>query len=185
MSNAPLPPPGMTGGMPPEAPDQMTGEILPGDMGSGPPPGGMPPPDMMMGMPPTMSAGPYVKRALGLFGRHKTLVAASIFLSLIITLLPFVVSAFSSLMEILGRLAGSEGIGLISQIWNERSLYSKADLRPDSNHGSPRSHLYDSFIVWAALIFEPYGFLRSGSARSGAKALTEIRRTLRSPASLR
>src|SRR5918997_5356899 len=105
MSNAPLPPPGMTGGMPPEAPDQMTGEMLPGDS-VGPPPGGMPPPGMMMGMPPAMSARPYIKRALGLFGRHKSLVAASILLSLIITLLPFVVSAaFGPLMEILGRTA--------------------------------------------------------------------------------
>ena len=183
MSNTPLPPPGMTGGMPAEAPDQITGEMLPGDMGGPPPEGGMPPPGMMMGMPPTMNARPYVKRALRLFGRHKSLVAASVFLSLIITLLPFVVSAaFGPLMEILGRAAmGSDGDwSQINRVWGqEGSLYSKADPSPgfESWLASPLTFT-TIFIVWAtALILSNLmEFLRAWvGAHLDQRLLTEIR----------
>jgi ATP-binding cassette, subfamily B, bacterial len=184
MSNAPLPPPGMTGGMPAEAPDQLTGEMLPGDMGGPPPEGGMPPPGMMMmEMPPAMSARPYIKRALGLFGRHKSLVAASIFLSLIITLLPFVVAAaFGPLMEILGRaaLGGDGDWSQINQIWSqEGSLYSKADPSPgfESWLASPLTFL-TLFIVWSAalILSNLMEFLRSWvGAHLEQRLLTEIR----------
>ncbi|MGB7923651.1 MAG: ABC transporter ATP-binding protein [Pyrinomonadaceae bacterium] len=184
MSNAPLPPPGMTGGMPAQAPDQITGEMLPGDMSGPPPEGGMPPPGMMMmEMPPAMSARPYIKRALGLFGRHKSLVAASIFLSLIITLLPFVVAAaFGPLMEILGRAAmGGDGDwSQIDRIWGqEGSLYSKADPSPgfETWLASPLTFT-TIFIVWAvALILSNLmEFLRSWvGAQLDQRLLTEIR----------
>jgi ATP-binding cassette, subfamily B, bacterial len=184
MANAPLPPPGMTGGMPPEAPDQMTGEMLPGDMSGLPPEGGMPPPGMMMmEMPPAMSARPYIKRALGLFGRHKSLVAASIFLSLIITLLPFVVAAaFGPLMEILGRaaLGGDGDWSQVNRIWGqEGSLYSKADPSPgfESWLASPLTFT-TIFIVWAAalILSNLMEFLRSWvGANLEQRLLTEIR----------
>ena len=184
MSNAPLPPPGMTGGMPAQAPDQMTGEMPPADAGGGPPPpGGMPPPGMMMGMPSAMSARPYVKRALGLLGRHKSLVAASIFLSLIITLLPFVVSAaFGPLMELLGRAALESGgdWGKINQVWGQYgSLYSKADPSPgfETWLATPLTFM-TIFIVWASalVLSNLMEFLRAWvGAHLEQRLLTEIR----------
>jgi ATP-binding cassette subfamily B protein len=198
MSKSPLPPPGMTGGMPAQAPDQMTGEMMPGEMmpgemmpgemmtgdAGGPPPGGMPPPGMMMmDMSQKMSARPYIKRALGLFGRHKSLVAASVILSLIITLLPFVVSAaFGPLMELLGRSAmdNSNDWSLISNIWSkEGSLYSKADPSPGFESWLATPLTFTTlFIVWAAalVLSNLMEFLRSWvGAHLEQRLLTEIR----------
>ncbi|HEX8653505.1 MAG TPA: ABC transporter ATP-binding protein [Pyrinomonadaceae bacterium] len=170
--------------MPAQAPDQMTGEMPPADAGGGPPGGGMPPPGMMMGMPPgAMNARPYVKRALGLLGRHKSLVAASISLSLIITLLPFVVSAaFGPLMELLGRAALESGgdWNRINGVWGEYgSLYSKADPSPGFETWLATPLTFTTlFIVWAtALVLSNLmEFLRSWvGAHLEQRLLTEIR----------
>jgi ABC-type multidrug transport system fused ATPase/permease subunit len=171
----------MTGGMPAQAPDQMTGEMPPAEAGG--PPGGMPPPGMMMGMPPTMNARPYIKRALGLLGRHKSLVAASIVLSLIITLLPFVVSAaFGPLMELLGRAALESGgdWARINDVWGQYgSLYSKADPSPGFESWLATPLTFTTlFIVWAvALVLSNLmEFLRSWvGAHLEQRLLTEIR----------
>src|SRR5256885_16363187 len=54
-----------------------------------------------------MSARPYLGRALRLLGAQKSLTALAMFLSLLVTLAPFVVSVtFAAIFQILGPLAG-------------------------------------------------------------------------------
>ncbi|MBD0325336.1 MAG: ABC transporter ATP-binding protein, partial [Pyrinomonadaceae bacterium] len=122
MSSAPKPPdmpPGMPTGKPLNAPD--------GPTPAGKPVGG-PPPGAMMGIPMPagkMSARPYIKRALGLLGHHKSIVGLSILMALLTTLIPFVYSAaFGPLMAILGGVAADPAKW--DGIWNLTGrLYSK------------------------------------------------------------
>jgi ATP-binding cassette subfamily B protein len=74
------------------------------------PQGGAVPPDMMP-KPKTISARPYIKRALKLLSHHKPAIIWSSVLTLIGALLPFVVSAsFGPLLEILGNAARQGGM---------------------------------------------------------------------------
>lgn len=72
-----------------------------------------------MGMPlpgGKLSARPYIKRALGLLGNHKGIVALTILLALVTTLIPFVYSAaFGPMMALLGLAANDPAKW--DQIW--------------------------------------------------------------------
>jgi ABC-type multidrug transport system fused ATPase/permease subunit len=74
-----------------------------------------------------MNARPYLGRATRLLGSHKALVAASVLLSLIITLLPFVAAiAFGSLVKTLGDAFARYGNA--SLVWTlPGSFFPKAD----------------------------------------------------------
>src|SRR4051812_8537523 len=110
----------------------------PPDMIAGMPPGANePPPEMMFGepgMPPVMSARPYIGRALKLLGEHKSLTAITMLLSLLVTLFPFIASvAFAAIFQVLGPLAG-QGSGAptvntgASGVWDMTApLFSKSD----------------------------------------------------------
>ncbi len=115
-------PPGMPTGKPLAAPN---GPLPAGKPVAG---GAAPPPGAMMGMPMPagkMSARPYIRRALGLLGHHKVIVALSILMALLTTLIPFVYSAaFGPLMAILGGVAADPSKW--DGIWNLTGrLYSK------------------------------------------------------------
>ena len=160
MSSPPTPPPGMTAGMPPGPP-------------LGKPPAGAPP----SGMPPKMmSARPYIGRAVRLLGNHKALTAVTMFLSLLVTLFPFVVSvAFSSIFQILGPLAGPKPPGASAtnapggqSIWDMSApLFGKTDTSWLADYGigwlaTPLT-LKTVLIVWASalVLSQLLGFLRS------------------------
>ncbi|HMG76618.1 MAG TPA: ABC transporter ATP-binding protein [Pyrinomonadaceae bacterium] len=95
-------------GLPPGAmpPDALPKGMLP-DLPAGEPP--MPGPDsgkIRMKEMPRMNARPYLKRAFKLLGEHKPMVALSLFLSLVMFLLPFVAAAaFGPLVKLFGDVA--------------------------------------------------------------------------------
>ena len=128
MSSAPQPP-DMPPGMPTGKPLNGPGSPLPAGKPAGPPglPGALPP-GAVMGMPMParkLSARPYIKRALGLLSNHKGIVALSILMALLTTLIPFVYSAaFGPMMAILGGVAAEPAKW--DNIWNLTGrLYSK------------------------------------------------------------
>jgi hypothetical protein len=90
---------------------------------------------MKPGMPPKMmSAKPYIGRALRLLGEHKALTAVTMLLSMMVTLLPFVVSvAFASIFQILGQFAaplppGARNPNAARNIWEMTApLFGKSD----------------------------------------------------------
>jgi ATP-binding cassette, subfamily B, bacterial len=170
----PTPPPGMTAGMPPGPP-------LGGQSPTPPPPGapsrqaGGPPPGAMKGgMPPKMlSARPYIGRALRLLSEHKALTAVTMLLSLVVTLLPFVVSvAFSAIFQILGQMAGPQGARAAANpsasVWDiPATLFGKSDLSSLRAYGlgwvaAPLS-FRTILIVWASalVLSQLLSFLRS------------------------
>jgi len=114
----------------------------------------------------TLSARPYIGRAIRLLGGHKLLTATTMILSLLVTLFPFIVSiAFSSIFQILGPLAGP-GQSSTSNIWERTaSLFGKTDV---SSLGSlswlatPLT-LRTILIVWtcALVLSQLLSFLRS------------------------
>jgi ATP-binding cassette subfamily B protein len=116
--------------------------------------------------PKTLSARPYIGRAIRLLGGHKLLTATTMILSLLVTLFPFIVSiAFSSIFQILGPLAGP-GQSSTSNIWERTaSLFGKTDV---SSLGSlswlatPLT-LRTILIVWtcALVLSQLLSFLRS------------------------
>ena len=106
--------------------------------------------------PQSQSTLPYVKRAVRSLGRHKLLATATILLSFLISLFPFVVSAsFGPLLQIMGSVADSGGW---SQIWSETgSLYSKSEAGGLSGFeawlATPLS-FGTLFVIWAgSLVF--------------------------------
>src|SRR6266850_1392977 len=121
------PGPGLPAGVPAEMPALPEGQpfpIPPGELppglpleaGSGkgplPAPGGG---KIRMKTMPRMNARPYLKRAIGLLAGHKALVAFSLFLSLIIFLLPFLAAAaFGPLLKLFGEAATG---GDWSKVW--------------------------------------------------------------------
>jgi ATP-binding cassette subfamily B protein len=173
MSSPPTPPPGMTAGMPPGPPL--------GKPPAGAPPSGMPPVGGPMGKPgmphKMMSARPYIGRAIKLLGKHKSLTAITMLLSLLVTLFPFIVSiAFSAIFQILGMLAapkppGAQGANLpaaAESIWDKSApLFGKTDMSWLSDYGlgwlaTPLS-LKTVLIVWASalVLSQVLGFLRA------------------------
>ncbi|MDQ3820128.1 MAG: hypothetical protein M3362_20955, partial [Acidobacteriota bacterium] len=139
-------PPGPSDGMPTSLPTGAKpgrpGEPLP--KGAIPldklPAGGLPPLPMGKSSPgmgrirfkemPKMNARPYVKRAIHLLGQHKRYVAISLFVSLIIFLLPFVAAAaLGPLIKLFGDAARG---GDWSKVWSlTGSFYDK------TAHGIP------------------------------------------------
>ncbi len=174
MSSPPKPPPGMPGH---GAPSPPQGPPIPG--------GGSPPPGMPTSGPgrpgmssKKMSARPYIGRALRLLGNHKALTAGVMFLSLLVTLFPFVVSvAFSGIFQILGPRAGPKPLGMSGatspgapsgSIWDlSAPLFGRTDTSWLSDYGlawiaTPLT-LRTVLIVWAtALVFsQVLGFVRA------------------------
>src|SRR5437764_1067369 len=106
----PMPaPPDFAGGPPPE-----------GAEGAKPYPGGM-----MKIEPPKVNGWPYVRRSLKLLGNHKGIVAATMFLTLVMNLAPFVVAAaFGPMVQILGEAARGDRLG---NVWSlSGSFFGKA-----------------------------------------------------------
>ena len=153
MSSSKTPPPGPgrpVGGLPPDglpADALPPGALPPGALPPGAlPPDGLPPdalppgaiPEGLSGelpMPgpggnirmkemPRMNARPYLKRAFKLLGEHKAMVALSLFLSLVMFLLPFVAAAaFGPLIKLFGDVATSSNW---NNVWNVTgSFYDK------------------------------------------------------------
>ncbi|HYE65024.1 MAG TPA: ABC transporter transmembrane domain-containing protein [Pyrinomonadaceae bacterium] len=171
------PPPGMTAGMPPGPP--LGKSPITGQPGTVPPaalPSGMRP--GKPGAPPKlMSARPFIGRALKLLGRHKSLTAMTMLLSLLVTLFPFVVSvAFAAIFQILGplagpRLAGASGTsvpGAGGSIWDlSAPLFGKTDTSWLAQYGlswvaTPLT-LRTVLIIWAGalVLSQVLSFLRS------------------------
>lgn len=178
MSKPPSPPPGMTAGLPPGPPLANPPSGAPPQ---GAPPVGAPPPGMPLrpgakhGMPPgMMSARPYLGRAIRLLGNHKALTALTMFLSLLVTLFPFVVSvAFSSIFQILGPLAGPKPPGMSAapatgSIWDMSApLFGRTDTSWLADYGlawlaTPLT-LRTILIVWASalVLSQLLSFLRA------------------------
>ena len=120
-----------------------------------------------------MSARPYIGRALRLLGKHKALTAVSMFISLLITIFPFVVSiAFAAIFQILGPLAAggnaaSEASGA-GGIWDlSAPLFGKADTGWIDRQGlgwlSTPLSLRTVLIIWASalVLSQVLAFLRS------------------------
>lgn len=107
-------------------PDQIPPGALPGAIGpEGQPPGPIPGKIRMKTMP-RMNARPYLGRALKLLGGHKVVVTVSLFLSLIIFLLPFVAAAaFGPLIKLFGQAAAAGDDW--SRVWSlTGSFYERA-----------------------------------------------------------
>lgn len=137
MSSSKTPPPGMPARLPTETPagqpivglppEGLTGDAvppheLPGSLpdlptGAGPMPGPGSGKIRMKEMP-RLNAGPYLKRAFSLLGEQKALVVLSLFLSLVIFLLPFVAAAaFGPLLKLFGDAASGAAGGDWSNVW--------------------------------------------------------------------
>lgn len=150
-------------------------------MPSGVPVGGSPPsgpPRGRPGMQPhkRMNARPYIGRAVKLLRDQKLLTGVVMFLSLLVTLFPFVVSiAFSAIFQILGPQSGPKPPGIAAQsaasagsIWElSAPLYGKTDISWLSNYGlswiaTPLT-LKTVLIVWAGalILSQLLSFMRS------------------------
>jgi ABC-type multidrug transport system fused ATPase/permease subunit len=160
---------------------------------------GMPP--GAMGMPPgrpgmsskKMSARPYIGRALRLLGDHRALTAGVMFLSLLVTLFPFIVSvAFSGIFQILGPQAGPKPPGMsgttapTGSIWDLAApLFGRTDTSWLADYGlawvaTPLT-LRTVLIVWAtALVFsQVLGFVRAYVvAHLEERLLTSLRQNI-------
>jgi len=165
MSSSKTPPPGQPGGLPPGGlpPDALPQGLPPLPEGlSGEPP--MPGPgggDIRMKEMPRMNAKPYIKRAFKLLGAHKPMVASSLFLSLIMILLPFVAAAaFGPLMKLFARIADNAAGGDWNAVWSVTgSFYDKAATPGDTGwFASVKSWLATPlsfttiFVIWASAI---------------------------------
>ena len=90
---------------------------MPADFQGGPPPDGAEsarpyPGGIMQIEPPKVKGWPYVRRSLKLLGNHKGIVAATMFLTLVMNLAPFVVAAaFGPMVQILGEAARGDRLG--------------------------------------------------------------------------
>lgn len=146
MSSSKTPPPRMPAGLPSKPPsDQNVGALPPGALPEGAlpadtlPPGAFPPGALPGGKAPApgpgsgkirmktmprMNARPYFKRAFKLLGQHKLMVALSLFLSLVMFLLPFVAAAaFGPLIKLFGDAATG---GDWNRVWSlTGSFYEK------------------------------------------------------------
>lgn len=109
---------GLPGALPPDAlpadalpPGELPPGALPGGKAPGPGSG-----KIRMKTMPRMNARPYLKRAFKLLGQHKLMVALSLFLSLVMFLLPFVAAAaFGPLIKLFGDAATG---GDWNRVWN-------------------------------------------------------------------
>ena len=107
---------------------------------------------------PRMNARPYLKRAVGLLSAHKALVAVSLFLSLVIFLLPFLAAAaFGPLLKLFGEAAAG---GDWSKIWSMTASFYDTSGPADSSFppafiknwlGTPLTFT-TIFIIWTCAI---------------------------------
>ncbi|HYJ47330.1 MAG TPA: ABC transporter ATP-binding protein [Pyrinomonadaceae bacterium] len=138
---------------------------------SGPLPSPPSAPTVTGGKPPKMSARPFVRRSLKLLVEHKSLTAMTVVLSLLVTLLPFVVSvAFAAIFQILGPVAGAGAAETVrtASLWElSAPLFGKADTSWLAGHGfswvvAPIT-LRTILIVWAGalVLSQVLAFLRA------------------------
>jgi ATP-binding cassette subfamily B protein len=139
MSSSKTPPPGPgqpVGGLPPNGlppdglpPDALPPGLLPEGLAGEPPMPGPGSGNIRMKTMPRMNARPYIKRAFKLLGAHKAMVALSLFLSLVMFLLPFVAAAaFGPLIKLFAEIAGDVAkSGNWNNVWNVTgSFYDKS-----------------------------------------------------------
>ncbi|MDX6577934.1 MAG: ATP-binding cassette, subfamily bacterial [Blastocatellia bacterium] len=163
-----------------ETPPTNAPGVTPAKTRSGQPIGGLPPeglppgalPDLPAGEPPMpgpgdgkirmktmpkMNAGPYLGRAFKLLGGHKAMVALSLFLSLVMFLLPFVAAAaFGPLIKLFGDVAKT---GNWNNVWTVTgSFYDKTAQTGGSSFpwitdwlGTPLTFT-TIFIIWTCAI---------------------------------
>jgi ATP-binding cassette, subfamily B, bacterial len=129
MSSSKTPPPGANqpvGGLPPDGlpPEALPPGPLPEGIAGEPPMPGAGSGKIRMKTMPRMNARPYIKRAFKLLSGHKAMVAVSLFLSLVMFLLPFVAAAaFGPLIKLFGDVAKT---GNWNQVWSVTgSFYDK------------------------------------------------------------
>src|SRR5438034_263527 len=129
MSSSKTPPSGANqpvGGLPPDGlpPEALPPGPLPEGLAGEPPMPGAGSGKIRMKTMPRMNARPYIKRAFKLLGGHKAMVALSLFLSLVMFLLPFVAAAaFGPLIKLFGDVAKT---GNWNQVWSVTgSFYDK------------------------------------------------------------
>jgi ATP-binding cassette subfamily B protein len=133
MSSSQTPPPGPgqpVGGLPPDAlpPGALPPGALPEGLSGEPPMPGPGSGNIRMKEMPRMNARPYIKRAFKLLGGHKAMVALSLFISLIMFLLPFVAAAaFGPLIKLFAQTAGDVAkSGNWNNVWSVTgSFYEK------------------------------------------------------------
>lgn len=193
------PPPGVPLGRPPGVPAGIPamGGPAPGGPGGGPVgrplgPGGVPlgrppgvPAGMAMGGPgggmpmPSVSGRPYLGRAIGLLGVLRGVVATSLGLGFIVTLLPFVVSAaFGPLMQVMGQAAAQ---GNLQGVWGlSGALFSRADGSTSGPFGWLATPLPFAVLlgIWSGslVLAQVLGFVRSWvDAQLEWRLLTEVR----------
>ncbi len=154
--------PGQPEGLPPGAlpanaiaPDQLPDSLPPLPGGAAPAPGPGQGKIRMKTMP-KMNAGPYLKRAFKLLGGHKALVVLSLFLSLVIFLLPFVAAAsFGPLLKLFGDAASG---GDWSRVWTltasfyERGGNGDGFFSPITNWLSTPLSFLTIFLIWTGAI---------------------------------
>jgi ABC-type multidrug transport system fused ATPase/permease subunit len=207
MSRSKTPPTGVPAGSSPEAPSgQPPGPLPPEGLPNAIPmdqlpdslpelPGGaapMPPPGTKIRMKtmPRLNAGPYLKRAFRLLGSHKALVVLSLFLSLVIFLLPFVAAAaFGPLLKLFGDAAGDATAGDWSRVWSlTGSFYERGGQTEEGGWFSPIAGWLATplsfttiFIIWTcAIVFrEVVDILRAWiDANLEQRLLTGLRQDL-------
>ena len=171
-------PPGMPTGKPlaeppppgAKVPDpRLTGSAAPGAVKGMPLPGGK------------LSARPYIKRAFKLLGNHKGIVALSISLALLTTLIPFVYSAaFGPLMAILGGVKDQPD--LWDNIWQVPGrLYNKpnaAQLTGFQGWLATPLSFTTIFIIWATALVLSHvtSFIRAWvDSKVDQRLITDIR----------
>ncbi len=207
MSNPKTPPPGIPAGLPSEpltgqpmeglppgalpanaiSPDQLPDSLPPLPGGAAPAPGPGQGKIRMKTMP-KMNAGPYLKRAFKLLGGHKALVVLSLFLSLVIFLLPFIAAAaFGPLLKLFGDAAGGASNGDWSNVWTRTgSFYERGGggdgfFSPITNWLSTPLSFLTIFLIWTcAIVFrEVVDILRAWvDANLEQKLLTGLRQNL-------
>jgi ABC-type multidrug transport system fused ATPase/permease subunit len=134
MSSSQTPPPGPgrpVGGLPPDAlpPDALPPGALPEGLSGELPVPGPGSGNIRMKEMPRMNARPYIKRAFKLLAAHKAMVALSLFLSLVMFLLPFVAAAaFGPLIKLFGDIASDAAKGgNWNNVWSVTgSFYDKS-----------------------------------------------------------
>jgi ATP-binding cassette subfamily B protein len=185
------PPPGGRMGRPPGVPGgaamgpPMVGRPLGPDGKPLGRPAGIPAGAAVMGAPGGRMAGPslppkialaYIKRSLPMLRPLRGLVTISIVLGLIVTALPFVTPAvWGPMVEILGRVAGRDGLGSLQGVWG---VEGPRISRPDGSTSGPMLSFAAWLGIWAAalVLSQVLGFVRAWvDAQVDWRLLTDIR----------
>ncbi len=167
MSSSQTPPPGPNrpvGGLPPDGlpPDALPAGPLPEGLAGELPMPGPGSGNIRMKTMPRMKAGPYLKRAIKLLSGHKAIVAVSLMLSLIMSLLPFVAAA--AVGPLFKLLAKAAQLGDLGKVWTlTDSFYDVSSSGPSVGWFPPRAikgwlstqlSFTTIFIIWTvSLVF--------------------------------